>query len=231
MSRAAEARRVVRAHRSGVLSTHSVKYPGYPHGSALPHVADAAGRPVVLISELAEHTQNILADPRVSFLVAASGADVQAQARVTVLGDAAPVADPAALQQRYWRFYPEHARYLQLGGFRLYAIEPRQVRYIQGFGSLHWLAGDSYLAPASLADAEVSILAHMNEDHRDALREYCRHVHRVDAAAPEMVGVDCDGFDVRSELGVLRFDFEPPVNSPGEVRARLVELARQARNG
>jgi putative heme iron utilization protein len=231
MNRATEARRLVRTHRSGVLSTHSVKHPGYPHGSALPHVTDPAGRPVVLISELAEHTQNILADARVSFLVAASGADLQAHPRVTLLGDAAPLTDPVTLQERYLRFYPEHARYLQLGGFRFCVIEPRHVRYIQGFGSLHWLTGESFLAPSSLADAEASILAHMNQDHRDALREYCRHVHRIDAPAPEMVGVDCDGFDVRTQTGVLRFEFEPPVNAPGEVRTRLVELARQARNG
>ena len=117
MTRGSQARALVRGHRSGVLSTHSVKHPGYPYGSALPHVTDHAGRPVVLISHLAEHTHNLEADPRASFIVCAQGPDLQAQPRVTVLGETRPVADQAAIAARYLRFYPEHEQYLQIGGF------------------------------------------------------------------------------------------------------------------
>jgi putative heme iron utilization protein len=229
MSRAREAREAVRTHRSGVLSTHSLKFPGYPYGSALPHVADAAGRPVVLISHLAEHTHNIEADPRVSYIVCGSGPDLQAQPRVTLLGQAQP-SDEAALAARYLRFYPDHQQYLDIGGFRFYVIEPVQVRYIQGFGGLHWLAGSGYADTAlGIAGAEADILGHMNQDHRDALRDYCRHVHAVDCAAPEMVGIDCDGFDVRVDGRLLRFSFEQPVASPGAARNALVALAQRAR--
>jgi hypothetical protein len=229
MTRAREAREAVRAHRSGVLSTHSLRFPGYPYGSALPHVADAAGRPVVLISHLAEHTHNIEADPRVSYIVHGSGPELQAQPRVTVLGEARASDDPA-LAARYLRFYPDHRQYLDIGGFRFYLVEPVQVRYIQGFGGLHWIAGSSYSdTPAGIAGAEQDILAHMNQDHREALRDYCRHVHAVDCALPEMVGIDCDGFDVRADGRLLRFAFDEPVASPGAVRNALVALAQRAR--
>jgi hypothetical protein len=229
MTRAREARELVRAHRSGVLSTHSLKFPGYPYGSALPHVADAAGRPVVLISHLAEHTRNIEADPRVSYIVCESGPDLQAQPRVTLLGQARASDDPA-LAARYLRFYPDHQGYLEIGGFRFYVVEPEQVRYIQGFGGLHWIAGSTYAdVPSGLAGAEEDILAHMNQDHRDALRDYCRHVHAVECAAPAMVGIDCDGLDVRADDALLRFVFDQPVASPGAVRNALVALAQRAR--
>lgn len=221
---------LLRRHRSGVLSSHSRKFPGYPYGSALPHVTDHAGRPVLLISDLAEHTHNLQADARASFLVCDSGAALQAQPRVTVLATAHAVADDARIERRYLRFYPDHAQYLEIGGFRFYALEPFQVRYIRGFGGLHWIAGESYLAPEAMRDAEEDILAHMNRDHGDGLRVYCRHVHAVEAEAPEMVGFDCDGFDVRAGKRLLRFDFEEPVLDAGMARSVLVELARRSRD-
>ena len=221
----------MRSHRSGVLSTHSAKHPGYPYGSALPHVTDHAGRPVVLISHLAEHTHNLEADPRASFIVCAQGPDLQAQPRVTLLGETRPVADQEAIAARYLRFYPDHEQYLQIGGFRFFALEPLQVRYIQGFGGLHWIAGDSYLAAdtTAMAEAEPSVLEHMNADHRDALREYCRATHAIEPNDVEMIGVDCDGFDVRADGSLLRFAFEEPVAAPAQLRAVFIELSRKSR--
>jgi putative heme iron utilization protein len=231
MSRGREARLLVRSHRSGVLSTHSVKHAGYPYGSALPHVTDHAGRPVVLISHLAEHTHNLAADARASFIVCASGANLQAQPRVTLLGETRPVADQEAIAARYLRFFPDHEQYLQIGGFRFFALKPMQVRYIQGFGGLHWIAGDGYLAAdtAAMVEAEPSVLEHMNADHRDALRDYCRAAHGVDPQDVEMVGVDCDGFDVRADGSLLRFAFEAPVTAPAQLRAVFIELSRKSR--
>jgi putative heme iron utilization protein len=229
MSRATQARELVRSHRSGVLSSHSAKFPGYPYGSALPHVCDQAGRPIVLISHLAEHTHNVEADPRVSFIVCASGPDLQAQPRVTVLGTARPPTSPEVIAARYLRFYPDHEQYLQIGGFRFFVVEPAQVRFIQGFGGLHWIAGEHYVAGNPLEAAEADILQHMNEDHPDALRDYCRHVHGVTPRRAEMVGIDGDGFDVRADGTLLRIAFTEPVVNPGQVRAALIALANASR--
>jgi putative heme iron utilization protein len=221
----------MRSHRSGVLSTHSVKHPGYPYGSALPQVTDHAGRPVVLISHLAEHTHNLEADPRASFIVYAQGSDLQALPRVTLLGETRPVADQETIAARYLRFFPDHEQYLQIGGFRFFALDPLQVRYIQGFGGLHWIAGDSYLAasPTAMAEAEPSVLEHMNADHRDALREYCRTTYDIDPNDVDMIGVDCDGFDVRADDSLLRFAFEEPVTAPAQLRAVFTALSRKSR--
>jgi len=229
MSRGQEARRLMRRHRSGVLSSHSAKFSGYPYGSALPHITDHRGRPVLLISHLAEHTHNLDLDAHASYIVCDSGPELQAHPRATLLGQARVVDDAQGLQERYLRFYPEQEQYLQIGGFRFYAIEPAQVRYIHGFGGLHWIPGESYLAAENLEDAETSIVEHMNEDHIAAMRDYCRLVHERDAQEVEMVGIDCDGFDVRADGSLLRFDFGAPIGNPGQVRNALIELAQRAR--
>ena len=228
-SRGAQARRVVRRWREGALSTHSLKVPGYPYASALPYCTDTRGRVVVLISHLAEHTHNAQADGRAGFLVAAFGASLQSEARVSMVGDLAPTADEATAA-RYLRYQPEAADLLDIGGFRFYCIEPRAARFIAGFGSIHSITGPGYLAPdLPIAAAETSILDHMNADHAHNLIAYCRHVHGVKAQETTMVGIDCDGFDVRADAQLLRFDFDTIVTDAEQARAKLVALAKASR--
>jgi putative heme iron utilization protein len=69
----------------------------------------------------------------------------------------------------------------------------------------------------------------MNRDHAHNLRDYCRALHGVDAAVAEMIGIDCDGFDVRADGRLLRFDFNQLVTDAATARAALVELAAQCR--
>lgn len=227
--RGAQARRLLRRFRAGVLSTQSLKLPGYPYGAALPFCTDSRGRVVVQISHLAEHTRNAERDGRVSFTVSPMGADLQSGERQSVLGDLAPVDEPR-VAERFLRFFPEGRRYLAIGGFRFWRLEPRQVRLIAGFGSLHWLDGAHMLAADStLTDAEADVVDHMNADHAHNLRDYCRHVHGVSPASAEMAGIDCDGFDVRADGALLRFEFERPVADAGAAREQLVALARAAK--
>jgi putative heme iron utilization protein len=229
IDRARQARELFRAEQSGTLSSHSAKLTGYPYGSALPHVTDHHGRPVVLISHLAEHTRNVEADGRVSFLVSGSGPDLQASPRAALVGDARPVDAEPTLQARYLRFFPEHAQYLEIGGFRFWTIEPVQVRLIEGFGSLHWITGQTFLAnPGQMPAIETSVVEHMNQDHHSALVAYCRQFHNLQAQQVEMIGIDCDGFDVRADDRLVRFRFEQPVTTAARARAALVALAREA---
>ena len=71
---------------------------GYPFGSVVPYVLDHEACPVLLISRLAEHTKNLAGDARASLLINDPGDDVQAQARVTLLGTAERVADPLTIE-------------------------------------------------------------------------------------------------------------------------------------
>jgi putative heme iron utilization protein len=229
MNRGPEARRMVRHFRSGVLATQSLKFPGYPYASALPFCTDQQGRVVVLISHLAEHTQNVDHDQRVSFLVASSGAALQEQARVTVVGDLVPTQD-AAVTARYLRYFPEGDRYLGIGGFRFFLLEPMSLRYVAGFGSIHTIPGENYLAPKlAIAEAESDIVAHMNADHAHNLRDYCRYRYDRTVDSAHTIGIDCDGFDVRADGETLRFDFDSQVKDAAAARAELVSLAKASR--
>ena len=229
-SRATAARRLLRRFYSGVLGTRGVRHADYPYTAALPFCTDQQGRLIIFISHLSEHTKAIEQDRHVSFTASPMVPQLRPEARATVRGQIS-VNDDAANAARYLRFFPDNRRFLDSGGFQFFTIEPHHVRLIAGFGSAHWLTGDAVLAERlPIADAEEDIIEHMNNDHHDSLIAYCRHVHGVETESTQMVGIDCDGFDVHANDTLLRFDFENEIASAGDARNALVALAQAARN-
>lgn len=231
LTAAKAARSLLASQRHGVLSTISVDLPGYPFGSITPYAVSHRGEPVILISTLAQHTKNILADSRVSLTIHdAMASDVQASGRLTWVGDAYAV-DPAdqAARNRYMRYFPEAESYFQAHDFDLYRIELRRARFIGGFGQIHWLEPAQLVATNPFAESELGIVSHMNEDHAHNLAAYCRAFKGVSPQAATMLGIDAEGFDVRADEATLRFDFEAAIATPEEARQAIVQLARAAR--
>ncbi len=230
MSVAAEARRLLRKNRFGMLATLSKKFGGHPFGSITPYILDHDARPVILISTLAEHTKNIENDSRVGLLVHEASNNVQAEARITVLGNCARMQDQEQVKTRYLRYFPNASGYFDTHDFFFYRIEPIMIRYIGGFGEIHWIEAKSFTAPENkLGEQEEGILAHMNQDHAQNLRDYCSHYQGKKTKNAEMVGIDCDGFDVRADGELLRFDFETPVLDAMQAREALVRMAKESK--
>src|SRR5262249_45262796 len=155
----------------------SKKIAGWPFGSITPYTLTAAGEPIILISEIAEHTHNLRADARSSLLVQDSKAlaDPQAGARATLMGYAIPVSGPFLEdgRRRYLRFFPNSASYFEVHDFSLFKLVVTHVRFIGGFGEIYWLDGRQITTPGAdsvndplAPDAEM-ICEHMNEDHPD----------------------------------------------------------------
>src|SRR3954447_15981368 len=90
-SHAEQARTLAAGVDTGTLSTVALEPAGFPYGSFVTFGLDG-GSPVFLISELAEHTRNLRADPRASLLVVEPGTgDPLARGRVTLIGHARTV--------------------------------------------------------------------------------------------------------------------------------------------
>jgi putative heme iron utilization protein len=225
--------------RVGTLSTHSRKAPGFPFGSVAPYGLDESGRPTFLISTMAMHTQNLAADQHAGLLVTQPGwtDDPLAGARVTLVGAVAPVAaaDVAPLRTEYLARH-ENARYwVDFDDFAFYRMDVVDLYYVAGFGAMGWVDAAAYraAAPDPLADSAPGILTHMNADHRDALKLYCRVFAGVEPDAATMTAVDRLGFRVRAQTGDrlqgLRINFTREVRTPAEARKILVEMVQQAR--
>jgi putative heme iron utilization protein len=228
-----DARALLLEAKAGVLSTLSLDVPGFPFGSVVPYCLDRGGLPLILIADIAQHTRNLLADPRVSLTVAepAEDGDVQAQARLTYIARAVRVEDGVEdAAGRYYRHFPWAEDYHETHGFAFFRLEPVRLRYIGGFGDIRWIEPEEFTVANPFTPAqEAAIVEHMNADHAAAMRGYVRRLKGLACADDQEVslaGIDAEGFDLLLHRRLLRFAFEEPVATPAEARQRLVAMAR-----
>lgn len=224
---ARQARRLLRAEHTGLLSTLSAKLGGYPFGTVVNHVTDHEARPLFLVSQLAEHTRNLEQDPRASFLVHEQSSDVQAGERVTLVGEARRIDTTPELKARYLRYFPASEQYFALD-FGFFRIQPSSLRYIGGFGAVRWLSpGDIQPPDNSLASEEEELLVRLNRSHAGDLQFLCRSYYGMGATTDAaLAGIDCDGFDILADGQLLRFDFPDIVTSGAQVAVALQKLLK-----
>lgn len=227
-----EARDLICNEYQGILSTLSVDVPGFPFGSVAPYCLDRQGRPVILISRIAQHTKNVLADNKVSLIISERGNDdIQAHGRVTYIGYARQVSeDDTDTAERYYQYFPDAADYHKAHNFDLFYIELHRLRFIGGFGQIHWIDAKAYLPnnPFSAAE-EKSAVVHMNEDHMRNIRHYCAllNINLSEEDKPCIAGIDGDGFHVRIGQRIHRCYFDNAVTTSTELRRALTELAHK----
>ena len=128
----------------------------WPFATLVAVAFDGGGRPLLLLSRLAEHTKNLEACPHASILVSAAesvqNADPLALGRMTLLGECrrlergpAGEADGATdARARFLAAHPEAGGYAAFPDFDLWRLEVIQVRWVGGFGAMDWLSGGDY---------------------------------------------------------------------------------------
>lgn len=214
---------------------------GYPYGSLVTVAWDPAGRPLMLLSRLAEHTQNLDDHPEASMLVTEPPGrheEVLARGRVTLLGPCTkvPASEVADVRVTFLAAQPRAAYYVDFEDFAFYRLLPTALRYVGGFGRMSWVGAEEYACaePDPLADAAASILTHMNDDHGAALLDYARGLLLVpEASAATMTAVDRYGFDLAistprgPKAACLAFD--QALTTTDEVRKAMVALVKRAR--
>lgn len=232
---ATKARALLHTAGSGILSTHSNEMTGFPFGSVAPFALTLEGRPLLYVSQLAEHTKNLAANPRCCLTVAESTqGDPLAVGRASLLGEAhaLPDAEHQAAADRYFALFPESRAYEQMHDFGFWRIEPVRVRWIGGFGEIHWIERDAWLvATPEWSTGEGYIVGHMNEDHGDAMEAMCNA--RFGAGTGKdvaMLACGVEGFHLRAD-GVVRWiPFAKPCATQTDVRMEMVRLTREARS-
>ena len=204
----------------------------------MPYALSDNGSPVFLISGMAVHTQNLLADPRASLLVMQSGADTDplGSARATLLGTVNRIAEvPEQVRGAYLERHPSAKYWIDFSDFSFFQLDVTDTYFVGGFGVMGWVSADDYRAaePDPLVDSSAQIIEHMNADHAGALREITRHFGLLDAEEATMVSCDRLGFVVRARTAAgmkgVRIQFPEPVRSREDARRVLVAMTRQAR--
>ena len=239
-SHAERVRTLVALASVATLSSLSRKHPGFPFGSLMPFALDLAGRPLLLISNMAMHTQNIREDPRCSLFVAQAAADGDplGAARATLIGRAEPVPsnDLSAAREAYLARHDNSRYWVDFADFSFFRLEPVDIYYVGGFGVMGWVDQTDYThaAPDPLSDAAHGIITHMNTDHIDSMILLARTHTKLEATEAAMTSVDRLGFTLRLKtadgMKGPRINFLHEVTTPQETRKMLVEMVQQARS-
>src|SRR5688572_24357167 len=169
------AKTLMREVRSGALATLMADS-GDPYCSLVNIASAADGAPLLLISRLAVHTKNILADPRVSLMLdERKPGDPLQGARVMLMGTAVKTENADA-RRRYLAAQPEAEMFVGFGDFALYEVKLKGAHLVAGFGRIVDLTPPDLLTDLTgaeaLVGAEPDVIEHMNADHADTCRLY-----------------------------------------------------------
>jgi heme iron utilization protein len=232
------ARRLMRqADRASLATLYDSRDVRWPYASLVLMALDTDASPLLLISDLAEHTKNLAHDAHASLLIdATSGlAEPLTGARVTVLGEMArvPGGERTRLLARFLARHPSAEGYARFGDFDLWRLRPARAHLIAGFGRIHWIEAAEFLPPtkaaAALAAAEPGILEHMNRDHAATVDLYAKALLGLSGEGWRLSGVDPDGADLRLDAAAARLEFAAPASDADGVRREFVRLAQAAR--
>lgn len=231
------AKGLLRMTRAGTLATID-RNSGHPFASLVNVATDIDGSPLILISRLATHTANLENDGRASLLLASSGkGDPLAYPRLTLLGTFALVPRGAAaelrMRRRFLARHPKSELYAGFADFSFWRLAVVSAHLNGGFARAADLEAADVMTDIgdaeSLVEAEEGALAHMNQDHADAVRLYARRLLGAEDGKWRISGLDPDGLDLALGDATLRLPFPERVTNPQALRQVLADLAERAR--
>ncbi len=226
---------------------------GWPLNTLVLCACDLDATPLLLLSDLADHSRNIAGDNRIALLFtgrreppppggpddseyAALASNPLTRPRVSVMGHAEASDDPR-LMARFLARHPSAAPYAGFADFRLYRLAITRAHLVAGFGKVRGFDRKSLIledAPADLLAGEAQMIDHMNADHGAAIARLAAstgtpneptEAEMAADSAWKMTGLDPEGCDLRREEACLRFDFGKIAKKEGEIRSILVDFA------
>jgi len=233
----AVAKALLRATRAGSLATID-RHTGHPFASLVNVATDSDGAPLILVSRLATHTANLEVDGRASLLLASVGkGDPLAHPRLTLIGSFAPMAhghsDEPRLRRRFLARHPKSELYAGFGDFSFWRLDVVSAHLNGGFARAADLKAADVLTDVvgaeNLIEAEPSAVAHMNEDHAEAMRLYATKLLGGADGKWHLTGLDPEGLDLARGDLMLRLPFPERVTSAEQLRKVVVDLAKRAR--
>ena len=231
------AKALLRTTRAGALATID-RNTGHPFASLVNVATDSDGAPLILVSRLATHTANLEKDGRASVLLASIGkGDPLAHPRLTLLGTFAQAArdhpDEPRIRRRFLARHPKSELYAGFADFAFWRLGVVSAHLNAGFARAADLTAAAVMTDMSGADnliaAEEGAIAHMNDDHAEALRLYATKLLGADDGPWRLTGLDPEGLDLALGDATLRLPFPHRVATADELRKTVVDLAKEAR--
>ncbi|MFK7918189.1 MAG: HugZ family protein [Ilumatobacter sp.] len=223
----------------GVATLSTLTRSGHPYASVAPYSALTNGAPLICVSSLAEHTQNLRYDPRSSVLVEAPskpGVDPLSLARVTVVGAFMPAEPSDAEIEAHLDLHPFARHYVGFADFSWWRLDVLNLRYVGGFGAMGWASAAEYSSASAdpVLPHAAPMIEHLDADHADACLSIVQQLAGVAGAtrAPvssiDRYGMTFDAFRDDAYLATARVAFPEPLSGAASVREASIDLVRRA---
>jgi putative heme iron utilization protein len=231
------AKGLLRETRAGSLATID-RNTGHPFASLVNVATDVDGALLILVSRLSTHTANLEKDGRASVLLAATGkGDPLAHPRLSLIGTFVRLGrdhpDEPRGRRRFLARHPKSELYAGFADFAFWRLQTISAHLNGGFARAADLTAADVLTDLrgaeSLIEAEAGALAHMNEDHTEAVRLYATRLLGGSDGKWRLTGLDPEGLDLALGDATLRLPFPDRIADPQALRRVVVELAAMAR--
>lgn len=230
-----DAKMLIRTSRHGVLSVVD-QSSGSPISSLVGLATDSDGSPIFPASELGRIIKVMQVDPRVSLLVENVGrGDPLAHPRISLNAFASKLEgeDHQRARRRYLARHPKASIYIDFKDFSIWKLSIQSALYIAGFGQAYELK-QQHLAItfddwSVWHSMEAGAVEHMNEDHADAIELYATVFCQGAPGQWRLTGLDPEGLDLALGDDHRRLNYDQKLSSVKDLRPRLIELVKQAR--
>lgn len=215
------ARRLLRGAVVASLATTD-RDTGGAYASLVQIASTADAHPLLLISRLARHTRNLLADPRASLLLDVRGStgDPLASPRATLMGRVSLDASTRNLD-RFLRRHPAAEAYATFSDFRLWTLAIERAHVVAGFGRIEEVTGAEVILKPEASSDMGRLLGTLRDDEAAIIARLQTRRDQRGGVLPlaRIVGLDIEGVDLVSSDGHHRIEGSAAARSLSELDA------------
>ena len=219
----------------------------FPYSTFTLVAYDYDASPIVLLSDLSEHTTNIKKQKKVSLMVCeeekiykffpkfkkqfVNYEDPMSRPRVTLIGEIKKTVNKSH-HERFLNRHPASKLYSNFSDMNFYKIKINSAHLIGGFAHVKWFKNKELLCNKfeNFNEMEEGIITHMNNEHQKSIDLYAKNLLKLRTVGWKIVGIDPDGFDLRKKHKLARCYFDKEVNDAKKLRGILVHLHKLASN-
>ncbi|PPR43339.1 MAG: hypothetical protein CFH30_00233 [Alphaproteobacteria bacterium MarineAlpha8_Bin1] len=255
------ARQLVRSCSKGFLSTDfdpgnfsskktSIKNV-FPYSTFTLTAFDYDLSPILLLSDLSEHTQNLKFKKLCSLMICEEQKmyeffpkflynkklsyeyeDPMSRPRITLIGELSVTNNKRHLE-RFLARHPTSTFYSSFSDMNFYIMKIKSAHLVGGFAQVKWFDANEIICKnfSNFFSHEKSIIKHMNECHIESVNSYATNLipnMKGSKNGWKLIGIDPDGFDLRKKDRIARFCFKEKVNNAKKLRGIFVHLHKLA---
>ena len=201
--------------------------------------------PILLFSDLSEHTTNLKKNNLVSLMVCeeekvyqlfpkfkkqfTNYEDPMSRPRITLIGEI-KISNNKQHKKRFLNRHPAAKLYSNFQDMNFYVIKIKSAHLVGGFAQVKWFGKNDLINTntKNFSEMESEIIDHMNSYHKDSIDLYALKILKLRTKGWTMSGIDPDGFDLRKKGNLARFNFEKTVDNAKKLRGILVSLHKKA---